>query len=483
MREKGSIAPLLDALLDYSSQKPLRLHMPGHKGRCLEDMASISHKIFEFDVTEVPGLDDLHEPSGVIKEAQILLSQAYGADESFFLVNGTTGGLHAALMATCKPGDKVILPRNVHRSVIGGVILSGTDPVYLRPEVSRFLGATAIISSEELKQALALTPDARCLIVVNPDYWGIAGDIGLLVNLAHMAHVPVIADEAHGPHLLFHSDLPLSAIQAGADITVQSAHKLLGSLTQSSFLHLKKGIVCRERLCSALKLLQSTSPSYPLMASLDVVRMRMAMNGKELLGAVLDLCRELRSTINETEGFCCFDEDDLDIEENFTIDPTKLVISGRELGISGYELARILRDDHGIQVELADLNNILIMITIADIDKEEIKRLIKALQHISLKRGKSLKRGINSISLNLPDLPEKVLNPRDAFFSSQRLMELKEARGKICGEIIAPYPPGIPLLCPGELITDEIIEYLNFIRDAGAKIHGLKENHLVSVIK
>lgn len=486
MEREGSV-PLRDALLAYNSRRYLRLHVPGHKGRSLDDMEFMGREVFELDVTELPGLDDLHEPSGPIREAQRLLAEAYGADESFFLVNGTTGGLHAALMAICRPGDKVILPRNVHRAVIGGLILSGTDPVYLRPEVSRVLGVASIISPEELRRGLTTFPEARCVVMINPDYLGVAGDVETLVGMAHRAGMSVIADEAHGAHFSFHPHLPPSAVKVGADITVQSAHKLLGSLTQTSFLHLKRGMVCAERLRSALRILQTTSPSYPLMVSLDVVRRRMVIRGEELLQALLDLAEEIRREINRIEGFRCFDAEDLDLKGKFALDPTKLVISGVELNISGYELARTLREIHGIQVEFADLNNALAILTIADIGGEEVRRLIRVLQQISLERnqarGRATHRDLPLFEVELPAFPEKILTPREAFFAPHEWVDLEDAKGRISWDVVAPYPPGVPLLCPGEQVTSEVIEYLRYLKGAGARFHGLKDDRFMAVLR
>jgi arginine decarboxylase len=471
-------APLCDALIAYREEAPLRLHVPGHKGVCPYGMELLGEDIFSIDSTEVPGLDDLHHPRGPILQAQRLLARAYGADESFFLVNGTTGGIHAALLAILSRGDKVLIPRNAHKSVIGGVILCGAIPIYLKPTYVKSLGHASHISIEEVKGALKAHPDAKCLVVTNPDYWGLAGDIVGMVNLAHGAGIPLVIDEAHGPHFSFHPELPPSGLEAGADVVVQSPHKLLGSLTQTSFLHWKGSRVSVERLRLSLRLIGTSSPSYPLMASLDAVRRLMELQGRELLDAALLMADKMRATINKIDGFKCFTQGNL---EGVAMDPTKLIITGRELGLTGYDLGALLRKEHGIQVEFADLNNVLVIVTIGD--KGYVgERLIGALGEMADKmRGQ--RPLIFQGSMEQIPMPEQDLTPQEAFFASYEWVELRDAVGRTSQAVVAPYPPGIPLLCPGERIEKEVIEVLEKLKYAGAMIHGLEEDSLVAVVK
>ncbi len=468
-----SQTPLLSRLMEYAQSGVTPFHMPGHKmGKGAPDQWKefVGKNVLSIDITEVLGTDDLHEPYDVIKEAQILAAQAFGADETYFLVNGTTCGIQAMIMACCAPDDKIAIPRNAHRSIIGGIILSGAYPVYLDPEVDDTLGIALGITVDTVKQVLDDYPDCKAVLLINPTFHGIASSLKDIVDLAHKREVLVLVDEAHGPHLSFHSQLPISAMASGADACAQSSHKLLGSLTQTSLLHVQGAYIDRERLRAMLRLVQSTSPSYILMASLDAARHQMVQEGKAILQRTIDLAERTREEINRIPGLCCMGQEMIKKPSVAALDPTKLLITVKNLGFTGYQADRILREDYQIQMELADVMNILAMITIGD-GIEDVQRLVEALRDLANKNIYK-KADDNKGYLKLPSTPLLKIMPREAYLRETAFCKLEEARGKISGELVAPYPPGIPVICPGEEISGEIVDYLLEVRASGIHVQG-----------
>jgi arginine/lysine/ornithine decarboxylase len=473
--------PLFDALKEYVSRDTLPFHVPGHKkgiGTDKEFLDFIGANPFKIDVTVFQLVDSLHHPKGPIKEAQELAALAYGADHSFFSIHGTTGAIQAMIMSVVSPNEKILVPRNVHKSVTAAIILSGAVPVYMTPEVDKKLGIAHGVTPETVEETLKENPDAKAVLIINPTYYGVATDIKKISDIVHKYNIPFIVDEAHGPHLKFSNKLPLSALDAGADICAQSTHKIIGSLTQASLLHVKGTRVNPKRVQQMLNLLQTTSPSYILMASLDCARRQIATEGTKLLEYAIDLSNYARDEINKIPGFYCFGKEIIGTPGSFSIDPTKLTISCRELGITGYELERILADDYHIQMELADFYNVLAVGSFGD-TKDGMNKLIKALKEISDKYiGKNT--SVPSF-LDIPDIPSKMLNPRDAFYSDKRSIPLSESVGKISAEFLLAYPPGIPILCPGELISEEIIKYVEDLKRANLYVQGT-EDHSVNNI-
>lgn len=329
--------PLFDALKEYVNRDTLPFHVPGHKkGIGMDDEFKnfIGENPFKIDVTVFKLVDSLHHPKGPIKEAQELAADAYGADATFFSIHGTSGAIQAMIMSVVSDGDKIIVPRNVHKSVTAGIILSGAVPVYMEPELDKKLGIAHGVAPETVKQTLEVNPDAKAVLIINPTYYGVATDIKKIADIVHEYNIPLIVDEAHGPHLAFSDKLPTSALEAGADICAQSTHKIIGALTQGSLLHVKSKLVNPKRVQQVLNLMQTTSPSYILMASLDCARRQIALEGKELLSKTIDLCNYTRSEINKIPGFHCFGKEVLGVPGSFAFDPTKLTISCRGLGLS-----------------------------------------------------------------------------------------------------------------------------------------------------
>lgn len=465
--------PLYDALQSYINDKIIPFHVPGHKqGRGSSELVkAFGESTVQMDLTCMDDLDNICNPKGVIQEAEILAAALYKADNAFFLVNGTTSGIQAMIMSVCRPGDKIILPRNAHKSAIGGIILSGAYPIYIEPEIDPLMGIAMGITIEKVREVLELHPDAKGLFVINSTYYGITSNLQEIVNTAHSYNVPVLVDEAHGAHFVFHEKLPISAMEAGADLVASSTHKLMGSLTQSSMLLHKGNLVSPEYLKTVLNLTQTTSPSYILLASLDLARREIAINGREKINQALQLATKAKEELKKIEGIYVLDRDILDSNGKYDLDPIKLVINVRDLGFSGYEVERILRHKYKIQVELSDLYNIIPMITIGD-NAETIDILINALKKIALSRNL---QKIVRVSIPIPHLPEHQVLPKDAFYGESNIMPLAEAEGEISAEMIMAYPPGIPIICPGERITKEIVEYIQLLHKEEAVLQGTQD--------
>jgi arginine decarboxylase len=431
----------------------------------------IGTNIMQIDVTVFEQVDSLHRPSGPIKEAQSLAADAFNADHTFFCVHGTSGAIHAMLMGVVREGEKIIIPRNVHKSVTAGLILSGAVPVYVQPEIDSLTGTALNVTPESIQSAIDAHADVKAVLIINPTYFGVSADIRRIASIVHKHGIPLMVDEAHGPHLQFHDRLPVSAMDAGADICAQSTHKIIGSLTQSSMLHVRDGLVDANRVRSALNLLHTTSPSYILLASLDAARMQMAVEGSDLLEQVLELADYARTEINRIDGFYCFGHEYVGRAGASGFDPTKITITCRLPRISGQELEHILAKEYFVQVELSDLNNVLCVFTFGD-TRKQVDALLKALREISARfSDDQLTEGITKV-IAMPRIPLRILSPRDAVNSDSIAVPLSESAGEISAEFLLAYPPGIPALCPGEMITAELIAYIETLKAAGLSIQG-----------
>jgi arginine decarboxylase len=486
-KESQTRAPLLEALTDYLEDGVVRFHMPGHKGgRNLDPQVArlVGEQAFALDITGVEGMDDLHQPQGVLARAQELLAEAFGADYSYFLINGTSCGIQALLLTLCNPGDKIIVPRNMHKSMIAGVIFSGAHPLFVAPEVDASRGIALGVTPGRIQQVLDQHPDARGVLLINPTYYGTSSDLEGIGAVLAAYNVPLVLDEAHGPHFYFHPGFPRPGLAAGAAAVAQGMHKLLGGLTQSSVLHLKGEGLERERLEASLRLLQSTSASYLLLASLDGARRQMVLHGRQLLEETLARARWAREEINKIPGLSCLGKEEAGRPGFDDLDETKLTVTVKDLGLTGQQVELILRYQYNIQVELSDLFNILLMVTIGTTDRD-IEKLLFALRDISNRRrefagrGELLRRAEGL--LEEPLIPELVLLPREAFFRPSRVVALEAAAGKISAEVVTAYPPGIPIVCPGEGLTPEIIDYLILIREAGLRISGPRDASLQTI--
>jgi arginine decarboxylase len=473
--------PLFDAMVALAESRKVSFHTPGHKsgkGISTRFRKFVGPKIFSIDLTTLDEVDSLHKPRGVIKEAQELAAKAYGADRSYFLVNGTTGGNHAMILAACNPGEKLLLPRNAHKSVLAGIILSGVQPVFFKAGWDDRLKVMRNVTFEETRKAIDDNPGAQAVFLTSPNYYGLCADLDKIIPYAHEKGMMVLVDEAHGPHLRFHPKLPPSAVDLGADLCVQSTHKIIGGMTQASMLHARGTRIDLSMLTNVLRFVQTTSPSYILMASLDLARMQMATEGEKLLDKAIRLAQEARTKINKIPGLFCFGEEDVGV-----FDTTKLTIEVGDLGVSGYQVSQLLNTNHGIQVEMADEFHVLVIVSIGD-RRDDLARLVQALRDISSGfsgRPKSAK--LEGLSPSFIE-NEVTLTPREAFFADHDYVALEESDGRISSEIVTVYPPGIPVLIPGERIQADTITYLRKMLELGATVDGLDEsNQFIGVVK
>ncbi len=445
-----------------------------------EFRAFMGDSALSIDLINIAPLDDLHQPLGVIEDAQKLAAEAFQADYTFFSVQGTSGAIMTMIMTVCSPGDKIIVPRNVHKSVMSAIIFSGAKPVFLSPERDANLGIDHGVTIGSVKRALQIHPDAKAVLVINPTYYGVCTNLKEIVNLVHSYDIPVLVDEAHGALIHFHDELPLSAMQAGADMSATSIHKLGGSLTQSSILNVKvqNNRINPKRAQTIISMLTTTSTSYLLLASLDTARRNLALNGHAIAEQTLRYAKLARERINEIPGLYCFGEDILGSEATYDYDPTKLTIHVRKLGITGYDAENWLREHYNLEVELSDMYNILCFITPGDTGQttEALITALREMADVHRDKGK-----INDLVVKIPEIPQLSLPPRDAFYGDTEVIPFKESAGRIIAEFIYVYPPGIPILLPGEVISQENIDYIREHVQVGLPVKGPEDRNVEKV--
>ncbi len=465
--------PIYDALRKYCQEKNALLHMPGHKGGLGFTLAEFQ-AIGALDFTEVPGLDDLHDPRGVLLEAQQLAAEAWGAEKSLFLVNGATSGIHSLLLAMGE-GVRVILPRNAHRSFLGGLILSGGRPEFVECEIDPELGAALSVRPEKYRDKLESCSDIKGGFLVSPTYYGTVNEIKSITRMLGERGIPLMVDEAHGAHLAFHPDYPDSALREGAQAVVHGLHKTMPVLTQAGILHLAADFPWSARVQASHDLLTSTSPSYPLMASIDIGRAMMQEHGREMLEQAKARAERCRREINRIPGFNSRSHEFLEIDGVAGHDPLKVVVEITDLELDGYQLSHHLRMGYGIQVELAGENHILALFSPVN-SEEDWDTLIFALQEISRQSAHHPRK--RNIGPGLPAIPPLAITPRESFLSPHKTVMIKESKGMISAEMVAAYPPGIPCLIPGEIITAEVVDYLIYLKLRGIPVHGLRDRSL-----
>ncbi len=495
--------PFVEALEAYAKDGFTAFHTPGHKlgvGAPTKLRQWLANAL-PYDLGVMYALDDLHEPEGALKEAQDLAAQLYGADQTWFSINGTTALIETMIMGTVGPDDTIIIPREAHRSVMGGLLLSGARPVYLNGRFDERWGVPLGTTVAEVEATLLAHPEAKALVLVNPNYYGIAIDLKAIIEVAHAHGVMVLVDEAHGAHLPFGKQLPHSALACGADVVAQSTHKLIGSLTQTSMLHCQGSLVNQRRITQAHQVLQSTSPNYIFLASLDMARQQMAMEGRTLVGQAEQLANDLRNALQAIPGIAVPEADDF--ADIYEYDQTKVLIDFKALQLTGSEAEQLLRKE-GIEVELVQGYHVLVLITIGD-TADSIGRLVKAVHHIAQKASihkstatieskasilnhanmtdlKEEKAGSDSaiLSTKLPT-PEVVLTPRAGFYQPMTSIPLVEAIGRVCGETISYYPPGIPFIAVGERITPAVVEYIRERQAQGYVPNGSADKSLTMI--
>lgn len=480
-------APLAEAVRAYRLEGTIPFTTPGHKrGRGLA--AATAHDLgddsFLNDIPVASGVDDTHTTRDVLGQAERLAADAFGARRSYFLLNGSSLGNQAALLATVQPGDEVVVARNVHKSIMAALILSGARPIYMRPCYDPDLEVAHGPDPADLAAALDAHPRARAVVVVSPTYYGVAGDVPALAALAHERGVPLLADEAWAPHFAFHPDLPPSAMQAGADLGVASIHKILTGFTQSAILNLQGQRIDAALVARWLDLLQTTSPSAFILASIDACRRQMALYGHDLLARTLALGDMARAWLNELPGVSVLGNEVVGRPGAAAIDRTKLVIDVRGAGWSGYDADGWLRERHHITVEMSDHRRIVALLSLADTE-QSVGALLDALTELATTAHRqesapfAVPRDIMGVDMHMD--VESALTPAEAFHAPARHVSLKQATGEISADVVTPYPPGIPLLAPGERITRPIVEYLRAGRAAGLRVTGATDTTLATL--
>ena len=464
-------APIYEALERFHRSRVVPFDVPGHKrGQGNPELkALLGEACVSNDVNSMKPLDNLCHPVSVIRDAEELAAEAFGAAHAFFMVGGTTSAVQAMILSVVKRGDKIILPRNVHRSVINAMILCGAVPVYVNPDMEPRLGIPLGMRISQLEEAMDKNPDAKAVLVNNPTYYGICSDIRYIVKMAHARGMKVLADEAHGTHFYFHELLPVSAMEAGADLAAVSMHKSGGSLTQSSFLlagpNVNPGYVRQ-----IINLTQTTSGSYLLLTSLDISRRNLAIRGREEFQNVMRLAQYAREEINAIGGYYAYSKELVNNDSIYDFDVTKLSVYTLDIGLAGIEVYDLLRDEYDIQIEFGDLGNILAYVSIGDRIKN-IERLVSALAEIR-RRFKRDKTGL----LTQEYLPPVVaVSPQEAFYADKESLPIMETEGRICSEFVMCYPPGIPILAPGERITRDILEYICYAKEKGCSMTGTED--------
>lgn len=475
-------APIYEALKDYKSKRIVPFDVPGHKqGRGNRELRDfLGNDCVSIDVNSMKPLDNLCHPTSVIKEAEDLAADAFGADNAFFMVNGTTSAVQAMIMSVCKEGHKIIMPRNVHRSAINSLILIGAIPVYINPGIHNELGISLGMSIDNIKKAINENPDAKAIFVNNPTYYGICSNLKEIVQLAHEKGMYVLVDEAHGTHFYFDKRLPISAMEAGADMAAVSIHKTGGSLTQSSMLLMKNSKISPDYVRTIINLTQTTSGSYLLLSSLDIARRNLALNGEDIFEEVISIAEYARKEINKIDGYYGFSKELINGEDIYDFDVTKLTINTLDTGLAGIEIYDILRDEYGIQIELGDVASILAIISVGD-TRYNIERLVSSLSEIKRIYAKEQRDIFDHEYIN----PIVKISPKEAFYSNKDKVKLVESKGKISGEFVMCYPPGIPILAPGELITEEIIESILYSKGKGSLVTGPEDMNIeyINVLK
>ncbi|BBD69290.1 Orn/Lys/Arg decarboxylase [Nostoc commune NIES-4072] len=479
--------PLLDALKANAARLHAPFYTPGHKqGKGIsQSLADLFGKaVFRADLTELADLDNLFAPQGVIQEAQQLASEAFGASQTWFLVNGSTCGIEAAILATCGTGDKIILPRNVHSSAIAGLILSGAIPIFLNPEYDSVLDIAHSITPNAIESALQQHPDTKAVLTVYPTYYGVCGNLSAIASITHQYNIPLLVDEAHGAHFAFHPELPTPALAAGADLTVQSIHKVLGAMTQASMLHIQGNRIDGDRISKALQLVQSTSPSYLLLASLDAARQQMALHGKMLMSRTLQLANKARTKISQIPGLSVLQipvyQEVLGGSSGFVaLDETRLTVTVSGLGLTGFEAEEILDEKFAVTAEFASLQHLTFIISLGN-TPADIEQLIQSFTILAKEYRRTNLTFKSDLWQDLFTTQCHALHfsPREAFFAVSEILPLIQTNQRICAEIVCPYPPGIPVLMPGELITKPVLDYLQQIQTMGGFISGCNDTSL-----
>ncbi len=464
-------APVYEALEAMRAEKLVPFDVPGHKrGKGNKDLTDfLGERCMSVDVNSTKYLDSLGHPTGIIKQGEELAAEAFGAKAAFFMVGGTTASIQGMILSTVRKGEKLILPRNVHQSIVNALVICGAVPVYINPQTSERLGIALGMSVMDVIRTINENPDAKAIFVNNPTYYGICSNLREIVAAAHAHGMKVLCDEAHGAHFYFGKGLPVSGMAAGADMAAVSMHKSGGSLTQSSFLLCGPGVNA-DYVRQIVNLTQTTSASYLLISSLDISRRTLALDGERIFDKVKQYAVYAREEISDIGDYLVYSEALINGDSIFDYDQTKLSVNTYDLGLAGIEVHDILHDEYDIQIEFGDLSNFLAYISIGDKTKN-IERLIGALYEIR----RRYKKPKNPLFRYEYLSPQVVMTPQEAFYAPKKPVLLTESAGMVSGESLMTYPPGIPLLAPGEKITQEIVDFIQASGEAGCVITGTQD--------
>ena len=473
-------APYLDAIVAYAEREPGRFHVPGHKGGEGADpelVAALSEPAFKYDIPAgIEGVDV--GPDSPFQRAQRLAAKAWGAQRSWFLISGASQGNHAACLALRHAGRGVVAQRNVHSSTVDGIVLAGLEPAFVAPELDAELGIAHCLTPESLSTALEKSPDAVAALTVSPTYFGAVADVRGLAEVAHSHGVPLVVDEAWGAHLRFSPELPVSALECGADLVLSSVHKLFGSLTQSAILHLGRDeYIDPDVIDRCVTLTESTSPSALLTASLDAARRQAAVRGVELLHETIEGVKRAREEIRRIPGLDVLDERLIGRPGVHAWDPLRLSVDVRGTGSTGTRIATLMREQDDVNLELVSENVIVAVFGIGEDATRSASRLVDALRHAVETLGTEEESPSEPLT---PPPPWGALEmpPRQAFFGQQEVVPFADAVGRIAAESLAAYPPGIPNVLPGERLTRETVDYINEVVEHGGWVRGAVDRSL-----
>lgn len=460
---------ILDELMKNNKNNLISFHVPGHKNGKIYDLLGykdLLESIYKMDTTEIIGTDNLHSPEGIIKKSQEKASRVFKSDKTYFLVNGTTCGIQASIMSICNDNDKILVNRDCHHSVINACILGNINPVYIDYKLDNDYFILEGVLEEDVIKSIDENLDAKALVLTYPTYYGATYDLEKICEYAHKKNMVVIVDEAHGAHLGLSEKLPKTALEQGADIVIQSTHKTLPSFTQSSMLHIKGGKVDSSKISEILRIIETSSPSYLLMSSLEIATEIYEKYGRDLMDKLLENIDNFIKDISKNDF----------VEVYNKFDKTKIFISLKKLGITGYELEKILRKNN-IQVELSNYYGVLLICTISN-DYDDFKSIKNAINNIITDKKDKYFEELKTI--NYPKIiPKKILNPREAFYKNKKSVKIYDSIGQISGEYIIPYPPGVSILSPGEIITKEIIDYILYLKEMN--ISGISDTSLENI--
>jgi len=473
--------PFFTKLKEYGKSNVAPFDVPGHKlGKIDNDLIRyVGKRTYLLDSNSPIGLDHLNKPTGVIRDAENLMADACHAEKSYFLTNGTTTGILAMIMSVCKANDKIILPRNVHKSVINGLILSGAIPIFIKPNIDQDLGIANDVTYEAVERAINENPDAVAVFVINPTYFGVISDLKKITDLAHENDIIVMVDEAHGAQFYFSQKMPLAAMEAGADISATSMHKTAGSFTQSSIILTQGKRINHQKLRATLNMLQSTSPSSLLMASIDVARKTMYFKGEEKIAKILEMAHNTREKLKNVPGITVIDKEYIKKKGCFDYDETKIIVKVSELGLSGFEVYQLMKEKYNIQLELAESHIVLAIVTIGS-TRKDLDRLYKGFL--------SLSNDYHELRDKLPKVefeymfPETYSRPRDAYHAPKLIVSLDDAVNEVAGESVMIYPPGIPIVIPGEVITQDVIDDIKFYSNKSKALHSDLDDAMITIV-